>query len=397
MSRRMTLPKIGVNMTEAVISKWLVKPGDVIKEGDPVIEAETDKSTQEIYATEGGKVAELLAEEGETVQCHADIIVLIDEGEEYVKEEKAETAKPEKEAAAAPEEKAAEPPKNVSAPVKVQGDRVRISPLARKIAKENGIDINVLAGFYPNKRIVKNDVNEYISRNASAPRAVKADETVAMSNVRKIIARKMTESSRDIPTVPLVTSINAARLIELREIYKDKGIKVSYDAIIAKAAGKALAEHPNINVSYAGDNMIVHSSCNVGVAVDTDKGLFVPVVRDAAARSLSEIGADLSEKVGKAKEGRLSPDDSGGASMTITNLGMFGVEEFTPIINPPESCILGIGGFKNELVPDDEDDIVSIPTMKLTLVFDHRVVDGAPAARFLKTIAEYLETPELMI
>ena len=397
MSRRMTLPKIGVNMTEAVISKWLVKPGDVIKEGDPVIEAETDKSTQEIYATEGGKIAELLAEEGETVQCHADIIVLIDEGEEYVKEEKAETAKPEKEAAAAPEEKAAEPPKNVSAPVKVQGDRVRISPLARKIAKENGIDINVLAGFYPNKRIVKNDVNEYISRNASAPRAVKADETVAMSNVRKIIARKMTESSRDIPTVPLVTSINAARLIELREIYKDKGIKVSYDAIIAKAAGKALAEHPNINVSYAGDNMIVHSSCNVGVAVDTDKGLFVPVVRDAAARSLSEIGADLSEKVGKAKEGRLSPDDSGGASMTITNLGMFGVEEFTPIINPPESCILGIGGFKNELVPDDEDDIVSIPTMKLTLVFDHRVVDGAPAARFLKTIAEYLETPELMI
>ena len=404
MSRKMILPKIGVNMTEAMITKWLVGPGDVVNEGDPVLEAETDKSTQEIYADESGIVAELLAEEGQTVECYSDLLVLIDEGEEYVKEEaSAEEPASEPEPAGEPE---AEPEKETmpaaapaAAPAAVTCGRVRISPLAKRIAKDTGIDISSLAGLCPGKRIVKKDILAYLESRGSAAAAPAAaeDRTVPMSGIRKVIAARMTESHRDIPTVPLVTTVNASGIIALRDTYKEKGIKVSYDSIMTRIVGAALEKNSYMNVSDAGDSMIERGSVNIGVAVDTDRGLLVPVIRDASSKSLAAINGELADKVSKAKEGKLPAADMNGASMTITNLGMFGVEEFTPIINPPESCILAVGGFKNEITLDDEDNLVSVPTMKLTLVFDHRVVDGAPAARFLQAIAELVETPELLI
>ncbi len=396
MARKMTLPKIGVNMTEAVIAKWLVSEGDTISDGDPIIEAETDKSTQEIYATEGGIVAKLLVEEGETVECYADIMVLVESGETYVESEepqKEEIKEPQKEV-----EKVVvkEVQKTEVTTVNEGSKRIRISPLAKKVAKEKGINYANVSPATPLARIVLKDVLKYIERSAN----VSTDENLEvlkMSATRKVIAARMTQSTQEKPCVGLTTTVDATAILNLRKKYKEKGIKISFDAILAKIAGKALTMHRDINTILEGDTLYVKRNVNVGVAVDTKKGLMVPVVSDADKKNLVEISQNLSSLVEKAQEGNLSAQDMSGATFTITNLGMFGVEEFAPIINPPECCILGVGALKKEFVPDEEDKPMLITTFKLTLVFDHRIVDGAPAARFLQTLKEFAQMPELLI
>ena len=402
MARKMALPKIGVNMTEAVIAKWLVKPGDTVNEGDPIIEAETDKSTQEIYATEGGIVAKLLADEGETVECYTDIMVLIDEGEEYKEEEEA-PVKAEEPKAEEPKVQAAPPaapapvPAQAAAPAPA-GARVRVSPLAKKIARENGIDFHIVPPAVPGGRIVKNDVLNFLANGGgAAPGAGENLDVIPMSPMRKIIAARMTQSTLEKPCVGLVTTADATSLLALRKKYKEKGIKVSMDAILAKMAAKALTIHRNINTVLEGNDLLVKRDVNVGVAVDTEKGLMVPVVKNADQKSLLEVSENLSAMVEDAQASRLSADNMGGGTFTITNLGMFGVEEFGPIINPPECCILGVGALKKEFVPDENEKPKLTTTFKMTLVFDHRIVDGAPAARFLKTLKEFVEMPELLI
>lgn len=402
MARKMALPKIGVNMTEAVIAKWLVKPGDTVNEGDPIIEAETDKSTQEIYATEGGIVAKLLADEGETVECYTDIMVLVDEGEEY-KEEEEVPAKTEEPKAEEPKAQAAPPAVPAPAPVQAAvaapaGARVRVSPLAKKIARENGIDFRIVPPAVPGGRIVKNDVLNFLANGGgAAPCAGENLDVIPMSAMRKTIAARMTQSTLEKPCVGLVTTADATALLALRKKYKEKGIKVSMDAILTKMAAKALTIHRNINTILEGNDLLVKRDVNVGVAVDTEKGLMVPVVKNADQKSLLEVSENLSAMVEDAQASRLSADNMGGGTFTITNLGMFGVEEFGPIINPPECCILGVGALKKEFVPDEAGQPKLTTTFKMTLVFDHRIVDGAPAARFLKTLKEFVEMPELLI
>lgn len=403
MARKMALPKIGVNMTEAVIAKWLVKPGDKVAEGDAIIEAETDKSTQEIYATEGGIVAKLLADEGQTVECYADILVLVDEGEEY--KEEAAPAKKEEPTAAAPATPAPAPAAPAAAvtpaPVAsaaVSGARVRVSPLAKKIAKENGIDYHMVPPATPGGRIVKNDVLTFLASGGAAAPSVGGNlDVIPMSAMRKTIAARMTQSVLEKPCVGLVTTADATALLALRNKYKEKGVKISMDAILTKMAAKALSIHRNINTILEGNDLIVKRDVNIGVAVDTEKGLMVPVVKNADFKSLVEVSENLSTMVEDAQASRLGMDAMSGGTFTITNLGMFGVEEFGPIINPPECCILGVGALKKEFVPDENDQPKLTTTFKMTLVFDHRIVDGAPAARFLKTLKEFVEMPELLI
>ncbi len=397
MARKMTLPKIGVNMTEAVIAKWLVKPGDKVAEGDAIIEAETDKSTQEIYATEGGIVAKLLADEGQTVECYADILVLVDEGEEYQEEAApAKKEEPTAKATTAPAPAAAATPVPV-APA-VSGARVRVSPLAKKIAKERGIDYHMVPPATPGGRIVKNDVLAFLASGGAAAPGVGGNlDVIPMSVMRKTIAARMTQSVLEKPCVGLVTTADATALLALRAKYKEKGVKISMDAILAKMAAKALSIHRNINTILEGSDLIVKRDVNIGVAVDTEKGLMVPVVKNADIKSLAEVSQNLSAMVEDAQASRLGADAMSGGTFTITNLGMFGVEEFGPIINPPECCILGVGALKKEFVPDENDQPKLTTTFKMTLVFDHRIVDGAPAARFLKTLKEFVEMPELLI
>lgn len=400
MARRMALPKIGVNMTEAVIAKWLVKAGDKVADGDAIIEAETDKSTQEIYATESGIVAKLLVSEGETVECNHDIMVLVDEGEEYQEEGQdapaAKEAAPEAKGQPAAQAKPAAPAKPAA---RAAGGRVRISPLAKKMAQENGIDFHIIPPEAPGARIVKDDVLRFLRSGGGtcAPSVGENLEVIPMSGIRRTIAERMTKSTLEKPCVGLNTTADATALLALRNKYKEKGVKVSMDAILAKLAAKALSMHRNINTILEGDNYLVRRDVNVGVAVDTDRGLMVPVVKNADTKGLVDIAEELAEMVADAREARLNPDAMSGGTFTITNLGMFGVEEFAPIINPPECCILGVGALKKVFVPDEAGQPTLTTTFQMTLVFDHRIVDGAPAAKFLRDLKELVEMPELLI
>lgn len=403
MPKTMTLPKIGVNMTEAIIDEWFVKPGDKISEGDAIFLAETDKATQDIFATESGVVGKLLAEQGDKVEIHQPIMILLDEGEEYTQDTADEA--PEAKEETTKEEVAAKPAASVVTTVKRTGDRVRISPLAKKLAKEKGISIAELTSNEPGKRIVKADVLAYTpSAKAVAIQSKVLDiaedevlETIRMSGIRKVIASRMSESNLEKPCAALTLTAEADEIITLRQRYKARGIKVSYNDILVRIAAKALSEHRNINVVMDGDAIKLLRHINVGVAVDSERGLVVPVIKDADKKSMKEISEDLEGKVSAIKDNAIGTDDLIGGTFTITNLGMFEIEQFVPIINPPECCILAVGAMKKEFVPDENDEPMLVTTMKLTLVFDHRIVDGAPAAKFLQSVKNYIECPELLL
>ena len=397
MARNMALPKIGVNMTEAFIAKWLVKPGDKINRGDPVMEVETDKAIQEIPATESGIVGKLLFGEGDTVQCHEDIIVLLNENETYEESNNRINVKPiqiisqrvEPEVALTQLQQPRQPSKR----------RVRISPLAKKIAATHQIDVEQLSPANPGDRITKSDVLRFLEERSDGSIRV-ADsvmQAIPMTSIRKTIAVKLTESNLQKPSAALTTTIDATNIMKLREIYKQRGVSLSIDVILAKFAGFALTSHPIMNSFLEEDTILIGKDVNIGIAVDTPKGLMVPVLHNVDGATLTELNARFTELVLAAKESRISPSDLIGSTFTITNLGAFGVEQFTPVINPPECCILAMGAIKNEFVPDENNQPVLQKRCHLTLVFDHRIVDGAPAAKFLKDIKEIAENPILLM
>ncbi len=416
MAKVMTLPKIGVNMTEAVIDKWLVKPGDTVKEGDAILQAETDKATQDIYATESGVVGRLIAAEGDKVQIYEPIMLLVGEGEELSEETPIE---PEAPASVPPVTAPAQAPAVAAAAPMAGKSRVRISPLAKRVAREMGLDVASLKPGKPGARIVKEDVLAFAAAKpqpvpAPQPEPVAAPqpavfsqpavpagpdvlEVVPMSGTRRIIAARMREGHMEQPSAVLTMCVRAEGMMRLRELYKARDIKISYNDIIVKAVAEALTEHRMLNSTLAGDEIRVLRPIHIGVAVDSGRGLLVPVLRDADAKSLRALAQEFAEKAAAAKEGRIAASDLSGSTFTVTNLGMFGIEQFTPIINPPECAILAVGGIKREFVPDENDAPVAASTVRLTLAFDHRVVDGAPAAAFLQRVKQLLECPELMI
>lgn len=399
MSKVMTLPKIGVNMTEAIIGKWLIKKGDTIQDGDEIIEAETDKATQSIYATTSGVIAELLVEEGDTVQVHQDIIVLVEDGEEACSSEQSKPiAQATEEETKAPEEAAVTYFAKAETVTPVRGaDRVRISPLAKKMAKDKNIDLSDLKPAVAEKRIVKKDVLEYLEQNKNQPESGDAAEIIPMSPTRKIIAERMSQSNLEKPCAALTLSVNMDQMVQLREMYKRKGIRVSYDSIIVRVVANTIKKNMLINSVLEGDNIVVKKDVNIGVAIDGEKGLVVPVIKQASEMDVTQISEKLQAYVSQVKSNCLDVGDLCGGTFTVTNLGMFDIEQFTPVINPPECCILAVGAIKRKFVPDVNDNPVVVNEMKMTLVFDHRIVDGAPAARFLSEIKQTMEMPGMLL
>ena len=400
MPKYLVLPKIGMNMEEGVIAEWLVKPGDRVAKDDIVVRAETDKAVQDIFATETGIVAKLLAQVGDTVPCQGKIAVVLEEGEEYSDEEEAE------EPSTAPAEtdggQSVAPEKPATASMHTEGRAgKRISPLARKMAKELGIPPSRLEPEKPGKRIVRRDVLRAVEERenrGSAPEAEAGNgegRFVPFTHIRKVIGRRMRESSNERPRVTLTCTVDCERLIAFREKLKKKH-PVTYNEILAKACAQALAKNRELNVRTEEGGVRVMDKIHIGVAVDTEQGLLVPALRDVDRKGIFELAEEFAGLVEKARSGSLGPADMGNATFTVTNLGMYGVESFNPIINAPECFILGVGCMKK--VPVVVDDAVCVRSvMQLALSFDHAVFDGGVAAKLLRDIKENLDDPAMML
>ncbi len=416
------MPKLSDTMTEGVVSAWHKKVGDKVKSGEVLAEIETDKATMEFESFTDGVLLHIGVEKGRTAPVDSVLAVLGKEGEDITAlladaAKSAPTAAP----AAAPAAPAAAPapiaapvaaapapapvaaprpaPVAAPAPAVSSNGRVHASPLARRLAEEKGIDIARVKGSGPEGRITKRDVEGYTGGGmAYAGPQVESFEEVAVSQMRKTIARRLAESKFTAPHFYLTLEIDMARAMEAREAI-NKHIapdKISFNDLVIKAAAVALKQHPKVNSSWLGDRIRTNHHVHIGVAVAVEEGLLVPVVRFADGKPLRTIGAEVRDYARKAKEKKLQPQDWEGNTFTISNLGMFGIEEFTAIINPPDACILAVGGIVEKPVVRNGA-IVPGHTMKVTLSCDHRVVDGATGAAFLNTFKQLLEEPALLL
>lgn len=396
MPKLVLMPKIGVNMTEAVVAQWMVRPGDTVAEGDTLLLAETDKAVQEIPATQAGKVARLLVAEMETALCQQPILILLDPGEAedeaavegLAAQALANSAAP---GGAGEEAPAATVPAAIAPDSASGGETVKISPLAKKAAGQMGIDYRLVPPAKPGARITEKDVLAYAEKQRATPGPA-AGGIPALEGPRAVIARRMTESVLTKPSVSMTVRVDARGLLEWREAARQNGEPPSFNGMLAAVTARALREHPVMNAALADDGIVHNEAINIGVAVDLESGLLVPVVRDADKKSAGEISAEISRLAQQARENRLGPDSLTGGTFTITNLGMFGIEQFDAIINPPECAILAVGALQEEPVVQNGA-VVPGRCLRLTLSFDHRVVDGAPAARFLQRIKQLAESP----
>jgi pyruvate dehydrogenase E2 component (dihydrolipoamide acetyltransferase) len=400
------LPKMSDTMEEGVIVSWQVKVGDEVKSGDVLAEVETDKATMDLENYEKGTVLHLNAEEGQAIPIDSVIAIIGKPGESFddllvaapakaEKEEVKEESAPADSAPAAPSAPATPSPAPVSAPAApvVSSDgRVKASPLARKLAEEKGIVLNQVQGSGENGRIVKRDIEGYVPSVA----AVAGQESFREENVsqmRKTIARRLGESKFTAPHFYLTMEIRMDEAIKARKAMNEYSeVRISMNDVIVKAASIALKKHPKVNSSWLGDRIRYNDHVHIGVAMAVEDGLLVPVVKFADQKNLSSISTEVKAFSAKAKEKKLQPQDWEGNTFTISNLGMFGIEEFTAIINPPDACILAVGSAKETVVVDNGEMKVA-NVMKVTLSCDHRVVDGVVGSEFLLTLKELLEQP----
>ena len=395
------MPKLGLTMKDGRIVKWLKTEGETIEQGKPLLEIETEKITAEVEAPASGVLRKILASEDSIVSVGELIAIITEPGEELPPiEEIIEKAK-KLVVAPLPEveeiEKPAVPP--------VVEERVKISPLARKLAEEHKIDITKIKGTGPDGRIVKGDVLRAIEEAKAVPTVpvapptelVRIAEVVPLKGVRKTIAERLSHSYREAVHVAMTTEVDMTETARLRqrllpEVEEKAKVSLTYTDMLVKAVAVALKKNPVVNSMLDGDQIKIIKDINIGVAVAVEDGLIVPVIRNADEKSLVEIALYMRDLTEKAKHRRLSLDDVSGGTFTISNLGMFGVDMFRPIINPPQSAILGVGAIKDKPVVVNGQ-ITIRPLMTLTLVFDHRVFDGVLAAIFLKTLKEILENP----
>jgi pyruvate dehydrogenase E2 component (dihydrolipoamide acetyltransferase) len=412
-----TMPKMSDTMQEGTISAWLKKVGDKVKSGDILAEVETDKATMELESYEDGVLLFIGVEAGSSVAVDGVIAVIGQEGADYKVLLKAheqgggssEETVSIKEEKSTPAESTAKSD-NASSIVSNSTDRIKASPLAKKLAEDKGIDISKVNGSGENGRIVKRDIENFKgeaaankaqeSKSASKPSASIATvvgeesyEEVPVSQMRKTIAKRLAESKFTAPHFYLTMEINMDKAIEARKsINEFSSVKVSFNDMVIKAVAASLKRHPKINSSWLGDKIRYNHHVHIGVAVAVDEGLLVPVIRFADSKTLSHIGAEVKDLAEKAKNKQLQPKDWEGNTFTISNLGMFGIEQFTAIVNPPDSCILAVGGIKETAVVKNGQ-LVPGNVMKVTLSCDHRVVDGALGAAFLQTLKGLLEDP----
>ncbi len=407
MAEVIRMPKMSDTMTEGVIVAWLKKEGDAIKPGDILAEVETDKATMELENYVKGTLLYIGIKEGEAVPVDAVIAIVGQPGEDF----KSLLSEQPKASAGSEASKPAEEPKNetpvalpavTSAPAAVSNNgRVFASPLAKKMAEEKGIDINAIAGSGENGRIVKRDVENFKGSAASVGATAVSNsifgkesfEEIPVSQMRKTIAKRLGESKFSAPHFYLTMEINMDNAVAARaRINEYAEVKVSMNDIIVKAASIALRKHPQVNSSWLGDKIRFNHHIHIGVAMAVEEGLLVPVVKFADHKSLSQISAEVKTYSEKAKTKKLQPADWEGNTFTISNLGMFGIEEFTAIINPPDACILAVGSVK-ETVIVEKGQMRAGQVMKVTLSCDHRVVDGVVGSKFLQTLKELLEEP----
>jgi pyruvate dehydrogenase E2 component (dihydrolipoamide acetyltransferase) len=447
----LTMPRLSDTMEAGTVIKWNVKEGDSVKSGAVVADIETDKATMEMPCFDDGRIAALLVEPGKQVKVGTTIALLALEGEDVATVKAggaksggaaaaAPAAKPAPSAAPAPAAKPAPMPAPTPTPVSqtetrhgmeefaADGPRMRVSPVARRMAEEHGVDIRTVAGTGPGGRVIKRDVEMAIENKSarasatiapaqalavstggvqtpSAPLALSLPgRDVALTGMRQTIARRLVESKTTIPHYQVTMKFDMDRLIDLRQSYNEKlkasGVKLSVNDFLVRACALAMAEHPYFNASFAGDHVRIHEVVNIGVAISLPEekggGLVVGVIKDADHKSLRQISADTKTLAEKARTKGLSVQDMSDATFTISNLGMFGVEHFTAIINPPNSAILACGAAVQQPVVRDGRLVVGTQ-MQATLSLDHRVIDGAMAAQYLASLKEFIEEPETLV
>lgn len=440
MAEKIIMPKQGLQMTEGTITKWLVKEGDKVEIGQPLFEMETDKNTIQIDSTAAGEVLKLVAKEDETVPITETIAIVGKKGEDFAdllpkKEEKkpepahapvVPTAPAVKVAPAAP----AAPAADDVTPIALEGGRifvtprakmtaerknldyktvkgtgpsgliierdilaaaaVKASPVAKAIAARKGVSVTTVTGTGENGKIVKHDI---LSGDANLARE---DKVIPISGMRKVIADNMMNSVQSMAHAYHKVAVDMSQAKLIRAAFKKAEKKVSFNDIIIMALGRALQEHPRMNALVEDGKITEKGSVNIGIAVAVDNGLIVPTVRDVQNMTLGEIHDESARLIAKTKAGGLKKEDYSGGTFTVSNLGMFGIDEFTAIVNPPQVGILAVGAMTDTPVVRDGQ-IVVRPMMNLVLTYDHRVIDGAPAAQFLSRLKELLENPYLMI
>lgn len=411
MAEIVKMPKLSDTMTEGVVSKWHKRVGDKVKSGDLLAEIETDKATMDFESFQDGVLLYVGVEEGKGAPVDSVLAILGKEGEDY----KALLAGGAPSAAAASPIQAEAPvaasaaPAPVAAPVAQvsasDDQRLKVSPLARKMASDKGIDLSQVSGSGDGGRIVKRDVEHFNPTSAPATRSALSSVAagtesyteIAVSQMRKVIARRLAESKFSAPHFYLTVEIDMDNAIASRTAINANGdVKVSYNDFVVKACAMALRKHPTINSAWLGDKIRINHHIHVGVAISVEDGLLVPVVRFADQKGLQQISAEVKEYAQKAKAKKLQPSDWEGNTFTISNLGMFDIDEFTAIINPPDACILAVGSIQQKPVVKNGA-VVPGNIMKVTLSCDHRIVDGVAGAEFLKTLKAYLENPVMML
>jgi pyruvate dehydrogenase E2 component (dihydrolipoamide acetyltransferase) len=426
------MPRLSDTMAEGAVSTWRKHPGDTVEVGDVLVEIETDKAVMEYEAYQAGTLAKILVPEGENAEIGAPI-ALLDDGSGQAAGSPPDQDPSAERTVVTPDAPATVPAASVGAN---GGTRQIASPLVRKLARENHLDLSRVTGSGPGGRIIRADINGLLANAAAAPAAaapavvpaptppappavaetaapalaapetddVRGSRSVPISNVRQVIARRLSASAREIPHFYVTAVADAEALMDLRatlnaQLTEAGRGKVSVNDLLIRACALALREHPDVNVSYAGDTsttMLVHDRINIGVAVAAESGLIVPVIRDADTKTVTQIGTEAKNLVALANERKLTPAQMAGGTFTISNLGMFGVEHFTAIINQPESAILAVGATTRE--PAAVGDAIALRyRLRYTLSVDHRVIDGALAARFLGTLTKLIETPWMIV
>ena len=420
MAEVVKMPKLSDTMTEGVVAEWHKKVGDSVESGDLLAEIETDKATMEFESFQDGVLLHIGVEKGNAAPVDSILAILGEEGEDIasileaesskqttpeeqekvVVEPKKEIQKEEKVVAPVVQEKAvsiSSTPISYPPASELSISKIKASPLAKKLASERNINLNLVKGSGEDGRIIKRDIDNFQGA-ASNFVGIESYDEHPVSQMRKVIAHRLGESKFSAPHFYLSVSIDMDNAISARTSINTalSPVKISFNDLVIKAAAASLKEHPQVNSSWLGDVIRYNNHVNIGVAVAVDEGLLVPVVRFADGKSLSQIGAEVKEFAQKAKDKKLQPEDWEGNTFTISNLGMFGIDDFTAIINPPDACILAVGGIQS--IPVVKEGVV-VPgnVMKVTLSCDHRVVDGVVGSKFLNTFKNYMENPVLLL
>ena len=393
MAEVINMPRLSDTMEEGTLAKWYKKVGDTVKEGEILAEIETDKATMEFESFHDGILLHIGIDEGSTAPVDSIIAIIGSKGEDISSLLKNADIKVKEE----PKPEVKEEPKPVSNNNK-PSDRILISPLAKSLAKEKGIDISSVKGTGDNGRIIKRDIDSFKPSNYSqfsqpSPQLTESSYETQNSTMRKAIAKRLADSKFSAPHYYLNIELEMDNMISFRKQFiQTQNIKISFNDIIAKAVSLSLAKHPKVNSRWYDDKIIFNEHVHLGVAVAVDDGLIVPIVKFANSKDLPQINSEIKDFAERAKNKKLTPAEIEGSTFTISNLGMFGIESFTSIINQPNSAILSIGAIVQKPIIKNNEVVVG-NTMKLTLACDHRTVDGATGSLFLKTLKEYVENP----